>query len=64
MIVVGNDEMSGQKFKVNDRFKNCVHEMDKQQLEQFIKQQIKSYPYRPLAVSKQVSKRPSFYGAI
>ena len=64
VIVVGNDEMSGQKFKVNDRLKNCVHEMDKQQLEQFIKQQIKSYPYRPLAVSKQVSKRPSFYGAI
>ena len=64
VIVVGNDEIAGQKFKVNDRQKNCVYEMDKSELEQFIKDQIKNYPYRPLALSKLISKRPSFYGAI
>ena len=64
VIVVGNDEIAGQKFKVNDRQKNCVYEMDKSELEQFIKDQIKNYPYRPLALSNLISKRPSFYGAI
>lgn len=64
VIVVGNDEIAGQKFKVSDRQKNCVYEMNKDELENFIKQQIKNYPYRPLALPKLISKRPSFYGAI
>jgi threonyl-tRNA synthetase len=64
VIVVGDNEMNGGKFKVNDRLNNQVLEMDKEELEKFILGQIKAYPYRPLALSKYLSKRPSFYGAI
>ena len=64
VIVVGDNEVEGGKFKVNDRLNNQVLEMDKQELEEFIKNQIKGFPYRPIALSKYISKRPSFYGAI
>ncbi len=64
VIVVGENEINGGKFKVNDRRNNQVLEMSKEELENFIHEQIKAYPYRPLALSKYLSKRPSFYGAI
>ncbi len=64
VIVVGENEINGAKFKVNDRRNNCVLEMSKDELENFIKKEIANYPYRPLALSKYISKRPSFYGAI
>ena len=64
VIVVGDSEVSGAKFKVNDRLNNKVYEMHKQELEEFIKSQISGFPYRPIALSKYLSKRPSFYGAI
>lgn len=64
VVVIGENEINGGKFKVNDRKNNQVLEMDKAELEEFIKNQIKNYPYRPLALSKFLSKRPSFYGAI
>ena len=64
VVVVGENEMRGDKFKVNDRKNDQVLEMDKEELEKFILNQIKGYPYRPLALSKYLSKRPSFYGAL
>lgn len=64
VVVVGDDEINGGKYKVNDRYSGEVYEFDKDQLEQFIKEKIKDYPYRPLAMSKYVSCRPSFYGAL
>ena len=64
VVVVGENEINSGRFKVNDRKNNQVLEMDKAELEEFIKNQIKNYPYRPLALSKFLSKRPSFYGAI
>ena len=64
VIVVGDNEIAGGKFKVNDRLKNEIHEMDKHELEEFIKKQIKDFPYRPIALSKYISKRPVFYGSI
>lgn len=63
-IVIGENEMNGGKFKVNDRYNNQVLEMNNQELQEFISKQIKDKPYRPLALSKYISKRPSFYGAI
>lgn len=63
-IVIGENELKGGKFKVNDRYNNQVLEMSKAELEEFILKQIKDKPYRPLALSKYISKRPSFYGAI
>lgn len=56
--------MNGGKFKVNDRYNNQVLEMNKEELQEFISKQIKDKPYRPLALSRYISKRPSFYGAI
>ena len=50
--------------EADDRRNNQVLEMSKEELENFIHEQIKAYPYRPLALSKYLSKRPSFYGAI
>lgn len=64
VIVVGENEINGGKFKVNDRLNNEVLEMSKIELENFIYEQIKSYPNRPLALPQHISKRPSFYGAI
>lgn len=64
VVVIGENEINGGKFKINDRLNNQVLEMDKEELDAFIHNQIKSYPYRPLALSKFLSKRPSFYGAI
>lgn len=64
VIVIGDNEINGNKFKVNDRYKNEVYEMSKEELESLIKNQINSYPYRPIALSKYISLRPSFYGAI
>ncbi len=62
VIVVGDSEKGGSKFKVNDRYLDLVHEMDKEELENFIQKQIKDFPFRPIALSKYLSKRPSFYG--
>ena len=64
VVVIGDSEVAGSKFKVNDRANNKVYEMSKEELEEFVKKQIKGFPYRPLALSKHISKRPSFYGAI
>ena len=64
VIVVGDNEVNGAKFKVNDRLNNQVLEMSKEELEIFIKEQIKDYPYRPIALSKYISKRPIFYGSL
>jgi threonyl-tRNA synthetase len=64
VVVVGDNEINGAKFKVNDRLNNEVYEMSKQELEEFVLKQIKPYPFRPLALSKFISKRPSFYGAL
>lgn len=64
VVVVGDNEVSGSKFKVNDRKNNVVLEMDKEELEDFVKNQIKGYPFRPLALSKKISKRPIFYGSL
>ena len=41
-----------------------IYDMDREELEKFILNQIKEFPYRPLALPKLISKRPSFYGAI
>ena len=64
VIVVGENEIGGSKFKVNDRLNDKVLEMNKEELEMFIKNQINEFPYRPIALPKYISKRPSFYGAI
>ena len=64
VIVVGDNEVAGSKFKVNDRLNNEVYELSKDELENFIKKQVKGFPFRPIALSKYLSKRPSFYGAI
>lgn len=64
VIVVGDNEVNGAKFKVNDRLNNQVLEMSKEELEIFIKEQIKDYPFRPIALSKYISKRPIFYGSL
>lgn len=64
VIVVGDNEINGAKFKVNDRYSGEVFELDREELEEFIKEQIKGFPFRPIALSKYISKRPSFYGAI
>lgn len=64
VIVVGDNEVGGRKFKVNDRLKNEVYEMDKNEIQQFIRKQIENYPFRPIALNRLISKRPSFYGAI
>lgn len=63
-IVIGENEINSGKFKINDRYNNQVLEMNKAELEGFIQNKIKDKPYRPLALSKYISKRPSFYGAI
>ena len=64
VVVVGDNEVNGAKFKVNDRRSGEVYEMDKDELEDFVKKQIKGYPFRPVALSKCVSKRPAFYGSL
>ena len=64
VIVVGDNEIQNGIFKINDRENNQVLELNKNELEKFIREQIKSYPYRPIALPKLLSKRPSFYGAI
>lgn len=63
-VIVGDNEMSGGKFKVNDRIKNEVYELDKNELEALIKNQISEFPFRPIALSKHISKRPAFFGSI
>ncbi len=63
-IAVGENEIGGGKFKVNDRYNDRVIEMDKDELQEFILKQIAGKPWRPLALSKYISRRPSFYGAI
>ena len=54
VIVIGDNEINGGKFKVNDRLNNQVLEMNKNELEEFIKNQIKGFPFRPIALSKYV----------
>lgn len=64
VVVVGDNEVNGGKFMVNDRIKNESHILSKEELEKFIINQIASFPFRPLALPKLLSKRPSFYGAL
>lgn len=64
VIVVGDDEMGGAKFKVNCRESGQVLELSKAELEELVKGKISGYPFRPLALNKLLSKRPSFYGAL
>lgn len=64
VIVVGDNEIAGAKFKVNDRLNNQVIEMSQDELEMFIKNKIQGYPHRPIALSKFLSRRPSFYGSL
>ena len=64
VMVVGDNEIQNGIFKINDRENDQVLELNKNELEKFIREQIKSYPYRPIALPKLLSKRPSFYGAI
>lgn len=64
VVVVGDSERDGGKFKVNDRYSGQVYEMEKEELEDLIKKQIKGYPFRPIALSKFLSRRPSFYGSL
>ena len=64
VIVVGDNEINNKIYKVNDRLKNISYDMDREELEKLILNQIKEFPYRPLALPKLISKRPSFYGAI
>ena len=47
VIVIGDNEVSGGKFKVNDRLNDKVYEMDNQELEEFIKKQIGLEGYPP-----------------
>ncbi len=64
VIVVGQKEIESEKFKLASRENGQEIVMDKSEIEKFIKDQIKGYPYRPIALNKLLSKRPSFYGAI
>ena len=44
--------------------KNFADFSSQDELENFIKKQVKGFPFRPIALSKFLSKRPSFYGSL
>lgn len=64
VIVIGDNEIANGQYKLVERESGKEMIMNKDEVENFIKSQIKGFPYRPLALSKFLSKRPSFYGAL
>lgn len=64
VIVVGEKEIQEGKFIVNIRENNSQVEMSKEEIEILIKDKIQDMPYRSLAMNKQLSKRPIFYGSL
>ncbi len=64
VIVVGDQEKQNQIFKVNDRYQDQVHEFNKEQLQEFLDNQLENMPRKSLAMNKLLSKRPCFYGGL
>jgi threonyl-tRNA synthetase len=63
-IVIGDNELSCENLVVNIRALNEQKIMKKQELIELIKSNCRDMPYRPIAMNKYLSKRPSFVGSL
>lgn len=61
IVVIGEREMEGKKWKVRIREENGkIVEMGKEELIRMIKEKTKGFPFKPLPLPKLLSKRPKF----
>lgn len=62
VVVVGEKEQKGGKLPVRVRGKKGLVEMTEKELIDYIRKSTKDMPFKPLALPKELSKRPSFVG--
>lgn len=62
IVVIGEKEVKGKKLPIRIRGKKEVETMSLKQLIDYIKEETKDMPFKPLSLPKELSKRPSFVG--
>lgn len=61
ILVIGDNEVNKDGFVIRIRGSKDKN-MDKKELTDYVKEKIKDFPFRPLAMDKMLSKRPIFVG--
>ncbi|MFB6088979.1 MAG: threonine--tRNA ligase [Candidatus Aenigmatarchaeota archaeon] len=61
-LVIGEKEVNGKTLTVRERKSGKEMEMEFEKFLEKIKEKTKGFPYKPLNLSKLLSKRPKFYG--
>jgi len=62
IVVIGEKEKKSKKLPVRIRGKKDLKEMTKEQLIDYVHKETKDMPFKPLALPKELSKRPIFVG--